>query len=78
MLWLQKFLHPTVISVHEGRCQIAKGQVSTCALQDIESVLSEFHVAKGTITLDTARCARFSGSIPSACHQRLRNILASF
>lgn len=75
MLWLLKLLHPTVIVVRDGRCRLAKGQVRTSVLQDLNSVLREFGVTTGTIAIDGRGRAQFSTTIPSDCHQRLRNLV---
>lgn len=76
MLWLARLLHPTVIAIRDGRCRLAKGQVPSRKLRDLDDVLAQFSVSHGSIAVDGRRRAHFSSNIPREAHQRLRNVLA--
>ncbi|GAA5481715.1 hypothetical protein [Haloferula sargassicola] len=76
MLWLSKLLNPTVIAIRDGRCRLAKGLVKSRTLHQVDGVLAEFGVARGTIAVDGTGRVKFSASVPTGCHQRLRNLIA--
>jgi hypothetical protein len=77
MVWLLKLLHPLVLEIKAGKVSAAKGRFPSRALREIQQVISEAGVGRGSIHADGAGRFHFSGEIPADCHQRLRNTLTS-
>ncbi|BCX47432.1 DUF3634 domain-containing protein [Haloferula helveola] len=76
MLWLQKLLNPTVITIRDGRASMAKGRISGRIIRDLDEILADFGITRGTIAIDGTGRIQLSSSIPPSAHQRLRNLLS--
>lgn len=74
MIWLQKFLHPTVLVIRDGQTTCAKGKISSRCLSDLDEVLAQQRVTEGSISIDGAQRYHFSSTIPPEIQQRLRNV----
>lgn len=76
MLWFQKLVHPTVITIRDGRASLAKGRFPSHTLRDLDAICADFEIRRGTIALDAKGRYHFSSGIPAPAHQRIRNVLS--
>ncbi|MGB1129284.1 MAG: DUF3634 family protein [Haloferula sp.] len=77
MLWLLKRTHPLVLAVREGQVRCEKGRLPQRTLLEIQQVLEDVDVSRGTIHMAGNGRFGFSASIPRDRHQKLRNVLTS-
>ena len=75
MLWLDKLLHPTVLALKNDRLYVAKGKLSNSTLQDLNLILTDHHISRGSIIIDGSGRVQLSPEIPVEAHQGIRNIL---
>ena len=77
-VWL-RFIPPphavVLIRVRSGMVRIRRGKVKSHAKEQITDILQESHVKRGFIAVTCNDRVFFSRQIPSAAHQRLRNVL---
>jgi hypothetical protein len=65
----------TLIRVSDGKVRISRGEMRPHAKVQVAEVLSEAGVSRCFIALTPGNRVRFSRGVPSAIHQRLRNII---
>jgi hypothetical protein len=65
----------TLIRVNDGKVRISRGEMRPHAKVQMAEVLSEAGVSRCFIALTPGNRVRFSRGVPSAIHQRLRNII---
>lgn len=75
MLWLLKLTAPLVLAIREGRVALAKGRLPASKLRELQGLLQENSIRRGTIHTDATGRIHFSLSIPADLHQRLRNVI---
>ncbi len=66
-----------VIQINGDRVTVTKGKVQADFLDDVREVCRESNIASGWIggvRRGKAIALRFSGNIPPACQQRMRNV----
>jgi hypothetical protein len=65
----------TLIRIKGGRLVLRKGQLRPYARDHASEILLEAGVSDGYIAITPQNWVAFSRQIPSAIHQRLRNVL---
>ena len=65
----------TLLRVQRGTIRVIKGQIRPLAREHLTEILAEAGVAKGFIAIIHPNRVIFSRRVPSAVHQRLRNVL---
>lgn len=77
-VWLG-FLPPpgadTLIHIRNGQCRATRGPLKSHAKEHLTEILSEAGVSRGFIAITAGNRVAFSRAIPTAIHQRLRNVL---
>jgi hypothetical protein len=66
-----------VVRIKDGKPKVAKGTVTQAFLHQIGELFSRHHVEQGVVrgVVKSGRIAlTFSGGIPPACRQQLRNL----
>lgn len=65
----------TIIRFRDGTIRLTRGEMRPHAKAQVAEVLSEAGVSRCFIALTPGNRVRFSRGVPSAIHQRLRNII---
>src|SRR5436309_12580157 len=65
----------TLVYVRAGELRVARGRLLPYAREHVTEILFEAGVSRGLIALTPGNGVAFSRHIPSALHQRLRNVL---
>jgi len=65
----------TVVRLRGGKISMKRGTLRSQVRDDLAEVLTSAGVADGFICINGGGRVSFSRSIPSALHQRLRNVL---
>lgn len=65
----------TLIRIRDGELQVERGTLRPHARESVGRILKECGVTKGYIAITAEKRAVFSRHIPTAVHQRLRNVL---
>ena len=65
----------TLLHIRAGAVRVTRGSLRPYARQHVTEVLSEAGVSSGFIAITPGNRVAFSRQIPTAIHQRLRNVL---
>ena len=65
----------TIIHIRAGAVIVGKGQLLSHARTSLGEILRETEIRSGFIAIVPGPSVKFSRSIPTALHQRLRNVL---
>jgi len=65
----------TLIQIRKGTVRVTRGRLKPHAKEHVIEILSEVRVSRGFIAVTADNRVAFSRGIPSAVHQRLRNVL---
>lgn len=66
-----------VVRLRDGQAVIERGRLSVDGRQRLEDIAREAQLDEGVICVNRDRRTTFSRQIPAACHQPIRNVLAS-
>ncbi len=66
-----------VVRIRGGQAVIERGRLSVDARLRLEDIARESQLEDGLISVSRDRRTTFSREIPAACHQPMRNVLAS-
>jgi hypothetical protein len=77
MLWLLKLTSPLVLVIARGKLSEAKGRLAYSILREVQGIVTESGIVRGTIHADGSGRYHFSSEFSAELHQRLRNVLIS-
>ena len=65
----------TLVRMNGGSIRVVRGSLRSHARDHVSDILTDAKVSKGFIAITSGNRVTFSRTIPSAIHQRLRNVL---
>lgn len=77
MKFVSRFFSEYAIQIRSGSVRCVKGKMLNRVMSDISSLASEVDLREGEIWINQLGKVSFSGDIPEALHQRIRNVIAS-
>ena len=75
--FLERMNAVLVVRLYQGQAVVERGRLSVEGRQRLEDIAREAQLTDGVIRVSRQRKTRFSRQIPTACHQPIRNVLAS-
>lgn len=77
MRWLDRLAATVLIDLKDGTATLGKGTFPARTIREISEIISQEPGLGGYLWIEKSNRWKFSGSIPEAIQQRIRNVLAS-
>jgi hypothetical protein len=77
MRWVDRLFATILIDLKDDSATLGKGTISSRTLREIGEIIVQQPGLRGYLWIEKSGRWKFSGSIPEAIQQRIRNVLAS-